>query len=155
HREAVQVGMHREVRDVAVHEELAGQQVDDLVRRHAAIRAPDPEVAGRLLQGEPPEEVAVRRGHGARPRAIALEELVEASHGSSAVPLPGRHRSAMPRTARPRRPAAVKYGLCHFTTDYTIPFPELAVAAEERSFESIWLAEHSHIPASRKTPYPM
>jgi len=48
----------------------------------------------------------------------------------------------------------VQYGLCHFTTDYSIPFPDLAVAAEERGFESIWLAEHSHIPASRKTPFP-
>jgi probable F420-dependent oxidoreductase len=48
----------------------------------------------------------------------------------------------------------VKYGLCHFTTDYSMPFPDLARAAEERAFESIWLAEHSHIPASRKTPFP-
>jgi probable F420-dependent oxidoreductase len=48
----------------------------------------------------------------------------------------------------------VKYGLCHFTTDYSMPFPDLARAAEERGFESIWLAEHSHIPASRKTPFP-
>jgi len=31
---------------------------------------------------------------------------------------------------------------------------DLAVAAEERGFESIWVAEHSHIPASRRTPYP-
>ena len=46
------------------------------------------------------------------------------------------------------------YGLCTFPTDYSTPFPELAVAAEERSFESIWVAEHSHIPASRKTPFP-
>lgn len=48
----------------------------------------------------------------------------------------------------------MKYGLCHFATDYSMPFPDLAVAAEERGFESIWLAEHSHIPASRKTPFP-
>lgn len=46
------------------------------------------------------------------------------------------------------------YGLCHFTTDYSMPFPDLARAAEERGFESIWLAEHSHIPVSRKTPFP-
>ncbi len=46
------------------------------------------------------------------------------------------------------------YGLCHFTTDYAMPFPDLAAAAEERGFESIWLAEHSHIPASRRTPFP-
>jgi probable F420-dependent oxidoreductase len=46
------------------------------------------------------------------------------------------------------------FGLCTFPTDYSMPFPDLAVAAEERGFESIWVAEHSHIPASRKTPFP-
>jgi probable F420-dependent oxidoreductase len=46
------------------------------------------------------------------------------------------------------------FGLCTFPTDYSMPFPDLAVAAEERGFESIWVAEHSHIPVSRKSPYP-
>jgi len=45
-------------------------------------------------------------------------------------------------------------GLCTFPTDSSMRFPDLAVAAEERGFESIWVAEHSHIPASRRTPYP-
>jgi probable F420-dependent oxidoreductase len=49
----------------------------------------------------------------------------------------------------------MRFGLCTFPTDYSMPFPDLAVAAEERDFESIWVAEHSHIPKSRKTPYPM
>ncbi|HAQ24294.1 MAG TPA: LLM class F420-dependent oxidoreductase, partial [Acidimicrobiaceae bacterium] len=31
---------------------------------------------------------------------------------------------------------------------------ELGPALEERGFESVWLAEHSHIPASRKSPWP-
>jgi len=31
---------------------------------------------------------------------------------------------------------------------------DLARALEERGFESLWTGEHSHIPASRKTPYP-
>jgi probable F420-dependent oxidoreductase len=35
-----------------------------------------------------------------------------------------------------------------------MPFPALACAAEERGFESLWVAEHSHIPVSRKTPFP-
>ena len=30
----------------------------------------------------------------------------------------------------------------------------LAKALEERGFESLWYGEHSHIPCSRKTPYP-
>ena len=31
---------------------------------------------------------------------------------------------------------------------------ELALRSEERGFESVWAPEHSHIPLSRKTPYP-
>src|SRR3984893_9555990 len=31
---------------------------------------------------------------------------------------------------------------------------ELARALEERGFESVWAPEHSHIPLSRKTPFP-
>ena len=35
------------------------------------------------------------------------------------------------------------------------PHPaELARALEDRGFESLWYGEHSHIPASRATPYP-
>ncbi len=41
-----------------------------------------------------------------------------------------------------------------FPTEYAIAPDELAVAAEERGFESLWVAEHSHIPASRDTPWP-
>ena len=41
-----------------------------------------------------------------------------------------------------------------FPTDYSISPAELAAAAEERGFESLWLPEHSHIPASRRTPFP-
>jgi probable F420-dependent oxidoreductase len=48
----------------------------------------------------------------------------------------------------------MRFGLCTFPTDYSMPFPDLAAAAEERDFESIWVAEHSHIPVSRKSPYP-
>ena len=31
---------------------------------------------------------------------------------------------------------------------------ELAGALEERGFESLWVAEHSHIPVPRRTPAP-
>lgn len=34
------------------------------------------------------------------------------------------------------------------------PPGELASALEDRGFESLWYGEHSHIPCSRKTPYP-
>ncbi|MGH7154187.1 MAG: LLM class F420-dependent oxidoreductase [Acetobacteraceae bacterium] len=41
-----------------------------------------------------------------------------------------------------------------FFTDYSIAPGEFAVALEERGFESLWAPEHSHIPLSRKTPFP-
>ena len=49
----------------------------------------------------------------------------------------------------------MKYGLATFTSDQTIGPAELAQLAEERGFESLWLPEHTHIPASRETPWPM
>ena len=46
------------------------------------------------------------------------------------------------------------YGLTIFPTDYSIHPADLGRAAEERGFESLWVAEHSHLPCSRKTPWP-
>jgi len=41
-----------------------------------------------------------------------------------------------------------------FPTEYSVAPAELAVMAEERGFESLFFPEHTHIPASRETPYP-
>jgi len=46
------------------------------------------------------------------------------------------------------------FGASMFMTDYCIPPAELGRALEERGFESLWNPEHSHIPTSRKTPFP-
>jgi probable F420-dependent oxidoreductase len=48
----------------------------------------------------------------------------------------------------------MKLGLTMFPTDYAIAPAELARAAEERGFESLWFPEHSHIPAKRESPWP-
>jgi probable F420-dependent oxidoreductase len=53
-----------------------------------------------------------------------------------------------------RRFAAVKFGVAIFATEYSAAPAELAVMAEERGFESLFFPEHTHIPASRETPYP-
>jgi probable F420-dependent oxidoreductase len=45
-------------------------------------------------------------------------------------------------------------GASMFMTDYSIGAVELAQALEARGFESMWNPEHSHIPLSRKTPFP-
>src|SRR6201989_1424706 len=46
------------------------------------------------------------------------------------------------------------FGGAMFFTDYSMSAAELARALEERGFESVWAPEHSHIPLSRKTPFP-
>jgi probable F420-dependent oxidoreductase len=48
----------------------------------------------------------------------------------------------------------MKFGVAIFPTE-DVPTPaELAQTAEERGFESLLFPEHTHIPASRETPYP-
>ncbi|MCH2568433.1 MAG: LLM class F420-dependent oxidoreductase [Pseudomonadales bacterium] len=45
-------------------------------------------------------------------------------------------------------------GVMIFDTDYSMPVNELAIALEERSFESLFVPEHTHIPASRESAWP-
>ena len=48
----------------------------------------------------------------------------------------------------------LKFGVSMFFTDYSMSAPDLGQALEARGFESVWAPEHSHIPLSRKTPFP-
>ncbi len=48
----------------------------------------------------------------------------------------------------------MKFGLTIFPTDYAIAPAELGRAAEDAGFESLFFAEHTHIPAARETPRP-
>ena len=48
----------------------------------------------------------------------------------------------------------MKFGVSMFFTDYSMTPQDLGRALEERGFESVWAPEHSHIPVSRKTPFP-
>src|ERR1700730_16977006 len=48
----------------------------------------------------------------------------------------------------------MQVGAFHFPTDYGIEIAELARALEERGFESLFVCEHTHIPVSRRTPFP-
>src|SRR5258705_5062111 len=49
----------------------------------------------------------------------------------------------------------MKFGISTFVNDDTIDTVTLARAIEERGFESLVIAEHTHIPASRESPYPL
>lgn len=46
------------------------------------------------------------------------------------------------------------FGVLTFVTDDGIGPADLGEALEQRGFESLFLAEHSHIPVDAKTPYP-
>jgi probable F420-dependent oxidoreductase len=48
----------------------------------------------------------------------------------------------------------MKLAAAVFPTDETLAPQEVAQLVEERGFESLWFPEHTHIPASRATPYP-
>jgi alkanesulfonate monooxygenase SsuD/methylene tetrahydromethanopterin reductase-like flavin-dependent oxidoreductase (luciferase family) len=48
----------------------------------------------------------------------------------------------------------MKFGISTFVNEDSIDTMSLARAIEERGFESLVIAEHTHIPASRETPYP-
>ena len=48
----------------------------------------------------------------------------------------------------------MELGITYFLTDYGMQPVELARKVEERGFESLFLPEHTHIPASRDSAYP-
>ena len=48
----------------------------------------------------------------------------------------------------------MKIGVTIHATDQAMPADELAVEAEERGFDSLYIPEHTHIPTSRRTPAP-
>jgi len=48
----------------------------------------------------------------------------------------------------------MQIGALIFPTDLSIRPDRLAIAMEERGFESLWVTEHTHIPVGRRTPWP-
>ncbi|MFN0092598.1 MAG: TIGR03619 family F420-dependent LLM class oxidoreductase [Acidimicrobiales bacterium] len=48
----------------------------------------------------------------------------------------------------------MKIGLASPNSDYGVAPGELAADLEQRGYDSLWVGEHSHIPASRETPHP-
>jgi len=48
----------------------------------------------------------------------------------------------------------MRIGAFYFPVDYGIDISELARALEDRGFDSLYVPEHTHIPLSRRTPFP-
>src|SRR5882724_3682654 len=68
----------------------------------------------------------------------------------------GRARSYMPLdpTGRGAVAGRMHFGVVMFPTDYAMRVDDLARAVEARGFESLWFPEHTHIPVSRRSPWP-
>jgi probable F420-dependent oxidoreductase len=49
----------------------------------------------------------------------------------------------------------MRYSVAIIATDRGPGIAELAVAVEERGLDGLWLPDHTHIPISRQTPYPL
>jgi probable F420-dependent oxidoreductase len=49
---------------------------------------------------------------------------------------------------------AMRFGIAVFPADYAADPATIGRLVEERRFESLFFPEHTHIPASRRTPYP-
>ena len=118
--EVVGVLRRRQIGDVAVNEQLARIEVDDLVGRNAAVGAADPEILGRLLALQPLEEARVGGDLAFCPGAVFRLQVIEhsfirsftsltPSHGHmsldrqpTAVQVPSGLRQAVPRATSGR-----------------------------------------------------
>lgn len=49
---------------------------------------------------------------------------------------------------------SMRFGVTTFPTDFGVSALELAKAVEESGFDSLFFNEHTHIPVSRRTPFP-
>ena len=48
----------------------------------------------------------------------------------------------------------MRVGVFYFPADYGINIAELAQALETRGLASLYVPEHTHIPVSRRSPFP-
>jgi hypothetical protein len=69
--------MDNDVRHVAVDEELAGQQADNLVGRDATVGTADPEICRQLLLEQSMEELRIGSNAFRRPAAVVVEQVDE------------------------------------------------------------------------------
>ena len=58
------------------------------------------------------------------------------------------------RVSETEQGVAMRIGALIFPTDLSIRVDRLARELEDRGFESLWVTEHTHIPTSRRTPWP-
>ena len=76
-REAVQIGMHHDIGDVALYKHLARHEPHDFVCRYATVGTPDPQEPRILLLRKLLKEVRLLRANSLRPVDIVLEQCLK------------------------------------------------------------------------------
>ena len=152
------IGRFEKQRNAASRLVLHATVVVDVAEQEVAALLPPQRSLGRALSPtEAIGEVLDRlRGRNdlleLRRKLLDARRQVVVGHGEPS------HRLSQSQTLGLRRTRgkgpAMEFGASIFFTDYSITPAELAVALEERGFDSVWAAEHSHIPVPRKTPAP-
>src|SRR5687768_15195195 len=80
HRQTIQVRVHHQVRDVAMNKQFPWRQSHNLVRRHPAIRASDPEIFRRLLPRQLEEKLRLYLPNPFRPGSVLREKVIKRFH---------------------------------------------------------------------------
>src|SRR5699024_6199032 len=80
--QGIEVGMHDHVGDVAVDENFARRQVDDLGGGNAGVGAADPEVFRGLLPGQVFEKRGVPGGDFVGPTQVVGKQVFQGIHSA-------------------------------------------------------------------------
>ncbi len=94
HRQAVQVRVHHQIGDVAVHEDLTRIEADDLVGRHAAVGAADPQVLAAPVAWPSGRKTAGPARRAGWPRRGCSANSPSRLHMITSTPNKARDRSA-------------------------------------------------------------
>src|SRR5215475_9141927 len=68
---------------------------------------------------------------------------------------PRSRSSSSNELATAERGRTMEIGASIFFTEYSMAPADLAVALEQRGFDSLWVAEHSHMPVTRRFTHPL
>ena len=79
-RLAIEVGMHHHIGDIAMDENLAGQESHDLVGRHAGIGTTDPQIFRTLQVGQSREEIRIGGSCFRSPTGVGGKQFRQVFH---------------------------------------------------------------------------
>ena len=77
--------MNHDVRDIAMNKDFSWLHADDFIRRHAAVRASNPQILRRLLAGQLGKKIGGMTANFLSPSPILVKQMFEWLHASPAA----------------------------------------------------------------------